>query len=390
MGTVYNDQVRATSAAGPVDRSEQNSISASHEFQRHHRDRTFLRHWHRADAAAGQLHGARVQGREDFSSAPVLPFEKLVYKLTGVDSAEEMTWLRYLWAVVDFWLGGRGFADGYFHDPAMGAAVVNPQELSNVSWNMAFNEAWSFICNADWQDYSGESTYSYFSQVCGVMVHQFISGSTGLAILVACGRALKRASVKSIGNFWVDVTRCMLYITLPLSALLGIFLAWQGVPQTLGAYPTATLVEPYNNQIPKVDDKGNPVTTKVAGDGVEAQARRAGPARQRPGRQTGDGGRAEAGRQRPAGDDRPAGDGGQPRGLADDSARPASRRSSPSSNSSPTAAAGMASTARIPLKTRRRSRTSSNCWPSSSCRWRRCICSACWSATSATPGACLR
>jgi len=141
---------------------------------------------------------------------------------------------------------------------------LNPQGLPNVSWNMAFNEAWSFVCNADWQDYSGEATYSYFSQILGVMVHQFISGSTGLAILVACGRALKRASVKSIGNFWVDVTRCMLYITLPLSAIFGIFLAQQGVPQTLGAYPTAALVEPYNNQIPKVDDKGNPVTTKVA------------------------------------------------------------------------------------------------------------------------------
>ncbi len=208
---------------------------------------------------------ARVfKGEKTILQPVALPFEKLVYKLTGVNAAEEMTWLRYLAAVVVFGVIGVLTLMLVFMTQQWEPLWMNPQKLPNVSWNMALNEAWSFVCNADWQDYSGESTYSYFSQVCGVMVHQFISGSTGLAILVACGRALKRASTKSIGNFWVDVTRCMLYITLPLSALLAVFLAWQGVPQTIGAYPTAALVEPYNNQIPKLDDKGNPVTTKVA------------------------------------------------------------------------------------------------------------------------------
>ena len=208
---------------------------------------------------------ARVfKGEKTFLHGLMRPVEKLTYKLTGVDATEEMTWLRYLAAVVVFGLVGVFTLMVIFMTQQWEPLWMNPQQLPNVHWWMAFNEAWSFVCNADWQDYSGEATYSYFSQVCGVMVHQFISGSTGLAILVACGRALRRASVKSIGNFWVDVTRCMLYITLPLSALFGLFLAWQGVPQTLGAYPTAALVEPYNNQIPKVDDKGNPVTTKVA------------------------------------------------------------------------------------------------------------------------------
>jgi potassium-transporting ATPase potassium-binding subunit len=202
-------------------------------------------------------------GEKTLLTPLVLPIEKLCYKLTGVDPKEEMTWLRYLWAVVICGLVGVVALMTIFMTQQWEPHFLNPQGLPNLPWNMAFNEAWSFVCNADWQDYSGESTYTYFAQICGVMVHQFISGSTGLAILVACGRALKRASTKSIGNFWVDVTRCLLYITLPLSALFGVFLASQGVPQTLGDYPTATLVEPYNNQIPKVDDKGNPVTTTV-------------------------------------------------------------------------------------------------------------------------------
>jgi K+-transporting ATPase ATPase A chain len=208
---------------------------------------------------------ARVfKGEKTFLSPLMRPLENIMYKLTGVNAGEEMDWLRYLWAVVICGLVGVFSLMVIFMTQQWEPHFLNPQGLPNVSWNMAFNEAWSFVCNADWQDYSGEATYSFFSQVCGVMVHQFISGSTGLAILVACGRALKRASTKTIGNFWVDLTRCMLYITLPLSALFGIFLAWQGVPQTMSAYPTAAVVEPYNNQIPKLDDKGNPVTTKVA------------------------------------------------------------------------------------------------------------------------------
>ena len=105
---------------------------------------------------------------------------------------------------------------------------------------------------------------TYLSQTLGLSVHQFISGALGLAVLVAVGRALARASVKSIGNFWVDLTRCTLYIVIPLSVLWAIPLVWQGVPQTWKAYPTASLVEPYTAQVQKTDDKGNPVTASVA------------------------------------------------------------------------------------------------------------------------------
>jgi len=124
-------------------------------------------------------------------------------------------------------------------------------------------QAWSFICNADWQSYSGETTMSNFSQIFAVMVHQFISGTTGLAVLVAVGRALHRASLSTIGNFWADLTRGMIYFVMPLCVLWSIPLAWQGVPQTFKAYPNAQLMEPYTTQVQKTDDKGNNVTTNI-------------------------------------------------------------------------------------------------------------------------------
>jgi K+-transporting ATPase ATPase A chain len=104
---------------------------------------------------------------------------------------------------------------------------------------------------------------SYVSQVFGIMVHQFLSGASGLAVLVAVGRALKRATVKSVGNFWVDMTRGLLYFVIPLSVLWAIPLAWQGVPQTWKPYHTANLMEPYTTQVQKTDDKGQPVTTNI-------------------------------------------------------------------------------------------------------------------------------
>jgi K+-transporting ATPase ATPase A chain len=104
---------------------------------------------------------------------------------------------------------------------------------------------------------------SYFSQIFAIMVHQFLSGASGLAVLVAVGRALKRASVHTVGNFWVDLTRGLLYFVIPLSFLWAIPLAWQGVPQTWKPYHTAKLMEPYMTQVQKTDEKGQPVTTNI-------------------------------------------------------------------------------------------------------------------------------
>jgi K+-transporting ATPase ATPase A chain len=205
---------------------------------------------------------ARVfKGEKTFLHPLLSPIEKLIYRLTGIDPNEEMSWQRYLGAVVT--MTSVGFVALMSMLMTQKWLPLNPQGLDNLSWHLAFNTAWSFTCNADWQSYSGEATMSYFSQTIGLSVHQFLSGALGLAVLVAVGRAMARATTKTIGNFWVDMTRCTLYIVIPLSVLWAIPLAWQGVPQTWKVYPTASLVESYTAQVPKLDDKGNAVTTSV-------------------------------------------------------------------------------------------------------------------------------
>jgi K+-transporting ATPase ATPase A chain len=200
-------------------------------------------------------------GERTFLSPLLLPVEKLIYRLTGVNPSEEMSWVRYLWAVAVMATLGYAYLTVIFMTQKW--LPLNPQGLDNLSWHLAFNTAWSITCNADWQSYTGETTMSNLSQTLGISVHQFLSGATGLAVLVAVGRALARATVKTIGNFWVDLTRCTLYIVVPLSILFAIPLVWQGVPQTWKEYPSANLVEPYTGQVQKTDDKGNPVTASV-------------------------------------------------------------------------------------------------------------------------------
>jgi len=202
---------------------------------------------------------ARVfKGERTFLHPLLFPVEKLVYRLTGVDPDEEMSWLKYVWSVVAMTCVGSASLLVILMTQKW--LPLNTQGLDNLSWHLAFNTAWSFTCNADWQSYSGEAVMTYLSQTLGLSVHQFISGASGLAVLVAVGRALARASVKSIGNFWVDLTRGTLYVVIPLSVLWAIPLAWQGVPQTWKPYLTANLVEPYTGQIQKTDDQGRPVT----------------------------------------------------------------------------------------------------------------------------------
>jgi potassium-transporting ATPase potassium-binding subunit len=205
---------------------------------------------------------ARVyKGERTFLHPIFLPIEKLIYRLTGIDPAEEMTWLKYFWAVLAF--AFVSFAADMAIFMTQQWLPLNPQKLPNCTCDLAFMQAWSFTCNADWQSYAGETTMSYFSQVFAIMTHQFLSGAAGLAVLVAVGRALKRATIKSIGNFWTDLTRGLLYFVIPLSALWAIPLVWQGVPQTWKPYPTANLVESYTTQVQKTDDKGNNVTTNI-------------------------------------------------------------------------------------------------------------------------------
>jgi len=156
-------------------------------------------------------------GQKTFLHPLFHPIERFIYRITRCDPEQEMTWLQYFWAVLLF--AAVGFAADVFIFMTQKWLPFNPQHVDNCSWHLAFMQAWSFTCNADWQSYAGETTMSYFSQIFAIMVHQFLSGASGLAVLVAVGRALKRASVKSIGNFWTDLTRGLLYFVIPLSAV---------------------------------------------------------------------------------------------------------------------------------------------------------------------------
>ena len=208
----------------------------------------------------GRFMAKVFQGERTFLHPLLFPVEKFIYRVTGIDAAAEMSWLTYLAAVAVFAV--VGFASLMAILMTQQWLPFNPMALPNLSWHLAFNTAWSFTCNADWQSYSGESTMSYLSQTVGLSVHQFLSGAAGIAVLAAVARALKRASLKVIGNFWTDLTRCTLYIVLPLSILWAIPLAWQGCPQSWKPYVNASVVEPYTTQVQKTDDKGNPVNGK--------------------------------------------------------------------------------------------------------------------------------
>ena len=119
----------------------------------------------------------------------------------------------------------------------------NPADQSAVASDLSFNTAVSFATNTNWQNYGGESTLSYFTQMIGLTVQNFVSAATGIALAIALIRAFARASMQTVGNFWVDLTRCTLYVLLPLSVIAALVLIWQGVPQNLGAYVDATTLE---------------------------------------------------------------------------------------------------------------------------------------------------
>ena len=202
---------------------------------------------------------ARVfEGRMKF----LAPLENLVYRLGGVRADEEMSWKRYFAAVLLF--NVAGLLSLMAIQMTQGWLPLNPQNFPNVPWALALNTAISFITNTNWQAYSGESTVSYFTQMAGLAVHNFLSAATGIAILVAFARGLKRASAKTLGSFWVDLTRTTLYVLLPFSAIVALMLVSQGVVQNFKAYQDAKLTETYTTSVPKTDDKGQPVLTNVA------------------------------------------------------------------------------------------------------------------------------
>ena len=201
---------------------------------------------------------ARVfQGQKTWLHPILSRIEKLVYRASGVDAAEEMTWQRYFWAVLIF--NVIGLLSLWGLQMAQASLPLNTQKFASVNWALALNTAVSFITNTNWQAYSGESTLSYLTQMAGLAVHNFLSAATGVAVMLAVTRGLTRASAKTLGNFWVDLTRTTLYVLLPFSVVLALLLVGQGVVQTFKPCASAKLLETYTTQVQKTDDKGNVV-----------------------------------------------------------------------------------------------------------------------------------
>jgi potassium-transporting ATPase potassium-binding subunit len=180
-------------------------------------------------------------GERTLLSPLFVPIERGLYRLAGTHEKEEQHWTSYVFALLLFNLAG--FFVLYLLQRFQGSLPFNPAGMTAVGPELSFNTAASFMTNTNWQNYGGESTMSYLVQMAGLTVQNFASAATGMAIAVALIRGFARASGKSIGNFWVDMTRSTLYILLPICIVLTIAFVYLGVPQTLGAYVTATTIE---------------------------------------------------------------------------------------------------------------------------------------------------
>jgi potassium-transporting ATPase potassium-binding subunit len=185
---------------------------------------------------------ARVyQGERTFLTRIIAPVERLLYRLAGVKPEEEMDWKTYAVALLLFNLVGLLFL--YLLLRLQNLLPLNPQDLGPVSPALAFNTAVSFATNTNWQSYSGETTLSYFSQMLGLTVQNFLSAATGMAVLIALIRGISRHTTDKLGNFWVDLTRSTLYILLPLALVLALALVSQGVVQTFQPYAVTQTVD---------------------------------------------------------------------------------------------------------------------------------------------------
>lgn len=180
-------------------------------------------------------------GERTFLSPVLVPIERGLYALAGTSEREEQRWTSYAFAMLAFNLAGLLLLYGL--QRMQGMLPLNPAGMAAVAPELSFNTAVSFVTNTNWQNYGGESTMSYLTQMAGLSVQNFVSAATGMAIAVALIRAFSRASGKALGNFWVDMTRATLYILLPICIGLTLVYVALGVPQTFGPYVTATTLE---------------------------------------------------------------------------------------------------------------------------------------------------
>ena len=185
---------------------------------------------------------ARVfNGERTFLSPVLAPVERGLYRAAGIDARQEQTWLGYGLAMLGFHVLGFLLLYGVLR--LQDLLPLNPAGQSAVAPDLAFNTSASFVTNTNWQNYGGESTLSYLTQMLGLTHQNFLSAATGIALALALIRGFSRASTRTVGSFWVDLTRCTLYVLLPLCVLYTLFLVSQGIPQTLGAYVDATTLE---------------------------------------------------------------------------------------------------------------------------------------------------
>jgi potassium-transporting ATPase potassium-binding subunit len=214
---------------------------------------------------------ARVFEREKTFLDPVLrPIEKLIYRLTGVDEASEMRWTEYAIAMLLF--SAVSMILLYLFERLQLWLPLNPQHFANVAPDLAFNTAASFTTNTNWQSYSGESTMSYFTQMAGLAYHNFASAAVGIALAIAVIRGIARRERETIGNFWVDLTRCFLWVLLPVCLVVSLVFVSQGMVQNLKPYDKAALVEPQQVTVTGADGKttSQTVTEQVIAQGPVA------------------------------------------------------------------------------------------------------------------------
>lgn len=187
-------------------------------------------------------------GKKTFLTPLLGPVERLIYRLGGVNPEAEMGWKQYTWAVLAF--NAAGFLLLFFMQLLQQILPLNPNGLAGVKWDLAFNTAVSFMTNTNWQAYSGETTLSYFSQMLGLGVQNFVSAATGLAVLLALMRGFMRKNSRTLGNFWSDLVKSTLYVLLPLSMVAAVGIAYEGVPQTFKQNAVVETLEGTEQTIP--------------------------------------------------------------------------------------------------------------------------------------------
>lgn len=193
---------------------------------------------------------ARVfQGQRTPLDPLLRPVERVIHRLCGVAQTREQHWTGYAVAMLAFNFAGVLLLYGL--QRLQHLLPLNPQRMGSVPADLALNTAVSFVTNTNWQAYSGESTMSYLTQMAGLTVQNFLSAATGIVLAVAFIRGFARRSAQTVGNFWTDIVRCMLWVLLPFSFLLALALAWQGTPQNLHPYVTATTIEGGTQTIPQ-------------------------------------------------------------------------------------------------------------------------------------------